>query len=157
MDTPGTHTVVQASGVDQYLTFSLGEEEYGLDILKVQEIKGYTKATPLPDSPPHVKGVINLRGTIIPVLDLRCLFSMEEAVADKATVVIVVMVADSIVGFLVDGVNDVLSIPRENIEQAPDLTRRGNGDFISGIGQHEERLVSLLEIDSLLGVGAKPL
>jgi purine-binding chemotaxis protein CheW len=82
---------------------------------------------------------------------------MEEVVADKATVVIVVTTADSIVGFLVDGVNDVLSIPRENIEQAPDLTRRGNGDFISGIGQHEERLVSLLEIDSLLGVGAKPL
>lgn len=138
------------SDVSQFLTFTLDQEEYGIDILKVQEIKGYSKVTPLPNTPPYVKGVMNLRGTVVPVVDLRKKFSMGEASEDESAVVIVVMVRNKIVGLLVDAVSDVLSIPLESIQPAPELTRGLDNDFLAGIGQCGDRLVTFLEIEQVI-------
>ena len=150
MSDADTQTVGYTSDASQYLTFTLDQEEYGIDILKVQEIKGYTKVTPLPNTPPYVKGVMNLRGTVVPVVDLRSKFSMGETSEEGAAVVIVVMVEEKVVGLLVDAVSDVLSIPNESIQPAPELTRGLNTNFISGIGQCGDRLVTLLEIEAVL-------
>lgn len=144
------HTVGYTSDGNQFLTFTLDEEEYGIDILKVQEIKGYTKVTPLPNTPPYVKGVMNLRGIVVPVVDLRSKFCMGAAPDDGSAVVIVVMVKEKVVGLLVDAVSDVLSIPHESIQPAPELTRGLKTNFISGIGQCGERLVTLLEIEQVI-------
>lgn len=150
MSKPEAHAVGYTSDGNQFLTFTLDEEEYGIDILKVQEIKGYTKVTPLPNTPPYVKGVMNLRGIVVPVVDLRSKFSMGEAPDDGSAVVIVVMVREKVVGLLVDAVSDVLSIPQESIQPAPELTRGLTTNFISGIGQCGERLVTLLEIEQVI-------
>jgi purine-binding chemotaxis protein CheW len=146
-----TQTMILTSGANQYLTFTLGEEEYGLDILKVQEIKGYDRATPLPDSPPCVKGVINLRGTVVPVVDVRSRFSMGEVAEDGESVVIVVTIDERLTGLLVDAVKDVLTILEENIQPAPEITRGADSDLIGGIGQFGERMVTLLDIERVLG------
>src|SRR5271154_1024816 len=103
-------TTGYAADLDQYLTFTLGAEEYGIEILKVQEIKGYSAITHIPNAPPHVKGVMNLRGTVVPVVDLRARFGMEAVEYSKFTVIIVVMVGEKIAGVVVDAVSDVLNI-----------------------------------------------
>ncbi len=150
MSESDVQTVGYTSDVNQYLTFNLDQEEYGIDILKVQEIKGYSKVTPLPNTPPYVKGVMNLRGTVVPVVDLRKKFSMGETSEDEDAVVIVVMVRSRIVGLLVDAVSDVLSVPKESIHPAPDLTRGLDNSFIAGIGQCGDRLVTFLEIEQVI-------
>ena len=105
----------------QYLTFALGQEEYGIDILRVQEIKGLSAVTPIPNSPAYVKGVMNLRGTVVPIFDLRLKFGMESQAYDRFTVIVVVNVGERIVGLVVDAVSDVLDIENGSIEPAPDL------------------------------------
>src|SRR5512142_2514663 len=107
-------------GASQYLTFSLGAEEYGLEILRVQEIKGYSAITPIPNTPHHVKGVMNLRGTVVPVVDLRTKFSLASVEYNKFTVIIIVTVAAKTIGLIVDAVSDVLEIPASGIRPAPD-------------------------------------
>src|SRR6187399_2690041 len=92
----------------QFLTFQLGPEMFGLEILRVQEIKGYSPVTPIPNAPPHVKGVMNLRGAVVPILDMRCKFGMAEAAYTKFTVIIVVTVGAKVIGLVVDAVSDVL-------------------------------------------------
>ena len=145
-----TQTVGYSSDVRQFLTFTLEREEYGIDILKVQEIKGYSKVTPLPNTPPYVKGVMNLRGTVVPVVDLRKRFSMGETPEDASSVVIVVMVENKVVGLLVDAVSDVLSIPLDTIHPAPELTQGLENQFIGGIAQCGDRLVTFLDIEQVL-------
>src|SRR5262245_48308588 len=111
----------QASGSGQYLTFRLGGEEYGVEILRVQEIKGFSTATPIPNTPPYVLGVMNLRGTIIPVIDLRARLGMPKADATQFSVIVVVRVSARVVGVVVDGVSDVLDIPASDVQPAPEL------------------------------------
>lgn len=135
---------------NQYLTFSLGAEEYGIEILKVQEIKGYSTITPIPNAPPHIKGVINLRGTVIPVVDLRAKFSMDAADYTKFTVIIVVRVNDKIIGLVVDAVSDVLDIPKEEVRPAPSFGARVDTRFINGMANIGEKLAVLLDIHKLL-------
>ena len=139
-----------ASDVDQYLTFSLGQEEYGIEILKVQEIKGYSAITPIPNTPPHVKGVMNLRGTVVPVVDLRSKFSMETVEYTKFTVIIVVTIGAKIAGLVVDAVSDVLNIPASDIRPAPDFGSRADTRFITGMANSGEKLAVLLDVDRLL-------
>lgn len=122
-----------------------------MDILKVQEIKGYSKVTPLPDSPHHVKGVMNLRGTVVPVVCLRGKFSMSEVPNEEEAVFIVVTVHDKLIGLLVDAVSDVLSIQSEDIQPAPEMSQGVDSNSISGIGCCGERLITLLDIESVLG------
>ncbi|MCW5978808.1 MAG: purine-binding chemotaxis protein CheW [Bryobacteraceae bacterium] len=145
--TLGTETGTQ---VNQYLTFTLGSEEYGIEILKVQEIKGYTGITPIPNTPPYIRGVMNLRGTVIPVVDLRVKFSMEEQAYDKFTVIIVVTVRDKVIGVVVDAVSDVLDVAASQIRETPDLGARADVRFIGGMATVGEKLVVLLDIEKLL-------
>ena len=138
------------AGIQQYLSFALGDEQYGIDILRVQEIKGYSGITPIPNTPAHIRGVMNLRGTVIPVVDLRAKFHLETRAYDKFTVIIVVTVGARIIGLVVDGVSDVLDISRSEIRPAPELGQADNTRFISGMVHVGERLVVLLDIAMLL-------
>jgi len=128
----------------------LGEEQYGIEILKVQEIKGYSAITPIPNTPPHIKGVINLRGTVVPVVDLRAKFSLAATDYNKFTVIIVVNVGEKVIGMLVDAVSDVLDIAASEIRTAPDLGGRVDTRFISGMATIGERMTVLLDIERLL-------
>lgn len=134
----------------QYLTFTLGEEEYGVEILRVQEIKGYSSVTPIPNSPAWVKGVINLRGTVVPVFDMRQKFRMEAREYDRFTVIVVVNVGTRVVGLIVDSVSDVLDFDVDAIEPAPDLGAMVDTTTIQGIARNGDRLVTLLDIDRVV-------
>ncbi len=141
---------------DQYLTFIMADEEYGVDILCVQEIRGWENATPLPNSPPHIKGVINLRGTIIPIVDLRQCFGMESIEYTAITVVIVLKVktekGDRVMGIVVDAVSDVYSLSEQDMRPAPDLGNSINTECIKGLVNVNDKMVILLNIDQLLSI-----
>ena len=138
----------------QFLTFTLGQEEYGVEILKIQEIKGYTAVTPLPNAPPHVKGVINLRGTIVPIVDLRAKFALAAVECTKYTVIVVVQVGGQTVGFIVDAVSDVLTVAAGAIQPTPDCHGQVDTTYLTGLTQASEKLVVLLDIDKVLGEAA---
>lgn len=139
----------------KYLTFMLGREEYGLEILKVREIIGYMDITAVPRAPEYIKGVINLRGQVIPVLDLRSRFGMETAEVTDQTCIIVVEINQQgrrfNTGLVVDQVQEVLDIDGENIEDAPQFGGDIQTDFILGIGKVENAIKILLDIDKVLG------
>jgi purine-binding chemotaxis protein CheW len=139
-----------AADGSQYLTFSLGQEEYGVEILKVQEIKGYSTITPIPNTPSHVKGVMNLRGTIIPVVDLRSKLGMPTAEYSPFTVIVVVKVGNKTMGLVVDAVSDVLNIPPRDLQPTPDFGAQVDAAFISGMARAGEKLVVLLDLDRVL-------
>jgi purine-binding chemotaxis protein CheW len=134
----------------QFLTFSLGEELYGVDILRVQEIKGYSAVTKIPNTPSHIKGVLNLRGIIVPIVELRAKLGMPTIDYTAVTVIIVVVLLDKVMGLVVDAVSDVLDIEKKNIQSAPDFGNRVDVTFLKGIGKSGDKLVSLLDLDRLL-------
>lgn len=139
----------------QMLTFILGEETYGVDILRVQEIRGWSTVTKIPHAPPHVLGVLNLRGAIVPIVDLRMRFSLERAEYTAVTVIIVMSVSTATgyrdFGVVVDGVSDVVDVSTNEIKPAPDLGTRGSNDYLLGLASIAERMVVLLDIDRLIG------
>lgn len=139
-----------AAATSQFLTFVLGAEQYGVEILKVQEIKGYSAVTPIPNTPPHIKGVINLRGTVVPVVDLRARFCMETIEYNKFTVIILLSVGRKVIGLVVDAVSDVLDIAAADMRPAPDLGSRVDTRFITGMAAIGDRMTVLLDIDRLL-------
>ena len=134
----------------QFLTFNLGEELYGVDILRVQEIKGYTAVTKIPNTPSHIKGVLNLRGTIVPIIELRTKFTMPTIDYTAFTVIIVVVVRDKIMGLVVDAVSDVLNIDKKDIQPPPQFGAKVDVSFLNGIGKSGDKLVALLDMDRLL-------
>lgn len=140
-----------------YLTFTLGAEEYGIDLLKIQEIKGYSTVTPIPNTPKYVKGVMNLRGTVVPVVDLRAKFGLNEVEYNKFTVIIVVMLGKKVTGLVVDAVSDVLNVAKTNIQAAPAFGASIDTSFLTGMARTGEKLVLLLDMDKLLGNDAKEL
>ena len=142
-----------ATDGNQYLTFALGQEEYGLEILKVQEIKGYSAITPIPNTPPYLKGVMNLRGTIIPVLDLRAKFSLAKTEYNRFTVIIVVLVGTKLVGVIVDAVSDVVHIPSADIQAAPDVVAQIETRFIRGMARAGVKPIVLLDIEKVISDG----
>jgi len=144
-----TETIVGAE-TSQFLTFTLGEEEYGIDILKVQEIRGYSATTYIPNAPAHVKGIINLRGTVVPVVDLRAKFGMAAVEYTKFTVIVVVKVAEKIAGLIVDAVSDVLNVASSEIRPAPDFGTHCDTRFIRGVVSVADKLAVLVNIDELL-------
>lgn len=148
-DTASTTTSAQALG-EEYLTFTLGEEDYGVDILKVQEIRGYDAVTRLPDAPEFIKGVINLRGTIVPVVDLRIKFKLGDVRYDSFTVMIILNLAGRVVGMVVDAVSDVIRLTDEQVRPAPDLGAGVDTRYLGGVGTAGERMILLLDIDRLL-------
>ena len=139
-----------SSDDQQYLTFNLAEEYYGVDILKVQEIKGYTNVTKIPNTPDYLKGVLNLRGTIVPIVDLRMKFGMGVTEPTSFTVVVVVNVRNRVMGFLVDAVSDVLDLNAKDIQPPPELGTTVDITFVAGIGNSNDHLVTLLDIDRVL-------
>jgi len=140
-------------GMLQYLAFELNDEHYGVDILRVQEIKGWDPVTPIPNTPPHLCGVLNLRGAIVPIVDLRLLFAMPFVAYSKTTVVIVLKVHEvtqRTVGIVVDAVSDAHMIDPDFIKEAPDFGEVVATDFISGIANVNDNMLMLLDVDSLL-------
>src|ERR1700761_7505405 len=144
-----------ADGSHQVLTFVLGRETYGVDILRVQEIRGYSAVTKIPHAPAHVLGVLNLRGSIVPIVDLRMRFALDHAEYTAVTVIIVVSVMSAAgrgdFGVVVDGVSDVVDVNTEEVKAAPDLGSRGATDYIRGLVPVADRMVVLLDIDRLIG------
>ncbi len=135
---------------NQFLTFQLGDELYGVDILRVQEIKGYTTVTKIPNTPPHIKGVLNLRGTIVPIVELRTKFGMPTIAYTMFTVIVVVVVKEKIMGLVVDSVSDVLNISKNDIQPPPQFGSKVDVTVLTGIGKSGDKLVALLNIDQLL-------
>lgn len=134
----------------QVLTFILGKEIYGLDILKVQEIRGWSDPTCIPNAPSFIRGVINLRGAIVPILDLRNRFAMDDVGMTKSTVVIVVSVQTRTVGMMVDAVSDVVDLSPSDIRPAPDFGTSIDSSFITGLVPHEDKMIILLAINDML-------
>lgn len=150
MNEPTSEKTSYANDTYQFLTFALGQEEYGVEILKIQEIKGFSAITPLPNAPEFIKGVLNLRGTIVPIIDLRKKFSLPEVGYTKFTVIVVVQVQGKIMGFVVDAVSDVLNVAGTDIQPTPDLYGQVDTSFINGLARAGEKLVILLDIEKVL-------
>ncbi len=142
-------------GAQQYLTFQLADEYYGVEILRVQEIKGWDSVTPIPNTPAHVCGVLNLRGVIVPIVDLRLLFQMPFNAYTKTTVVIVLKIegiTDRVVGIVVDAVSEAQNVDPQMISTAPDLGSVVDTSFIKGITTNDDYMLMLLDVDKLLSV-----
>jgi len=139
--------------VREVLVFVLGGEEYAVDILKVQEIRGYEKVTAIPSAPPYLKGVVNLRGIIVPVIDMRIKFGLAEAKYDSFTVVIILRVSGRVIGVVVDGVSDVVRLTPSEVKPAPGLGSIVDSGFLAGLATQGDRMILLLEIEKFLGSG----
>ncbi len=136
----------------KYLTFVLGTEEYGIEILKVREIIGLMDITSVPQTPDYMKGVFNLRGKVIPVVDLRLKFAMSERGYTQETCTIVVEVDNALIGIVVDSVSEVVDISGKEIEVTPDFEKKIDTDFIMGLGKTKDKLIILLDIEQVLSV-----
>lgn len=134
----------------EFLTFRLGAEEYGIDILRVQEIRGYEQPTRIANAPAFIKGVINLRGVIVPIIDLRLKFGLDNAEYNTFTVVIILNVASRVVGIVVDQVSDVIELNGGQIKPAPEFSSDIDSSFIQGLGQVGERMLILTDIEKLM-------
>jgi purine-binding chemotaxis protein CheW len=137
----------------EYLTFTLGDEEYGIDILKVQEIRGYDAVTRIANAPSFIKGVINMRGVIVPILDMRLKFNIGQVEYNEFTVVIILNVADRVVGIVVDGVSDVIALKRTQIRPAPEFGSLMDTAYIDGLTTLDERMVIMIDIEKLITSG----
>jgi purine-binding chemotaxis protein CheW len=146
----GTAMATGAARAGKYLTFALEKTEYGLEILKVREIIGMMEITEVPRTPEFVRGVMNLRGKIIPVMELRRVFGMQTVEEDENTRIVVVEIAGLEVGIVVDCVREVFDIHEESIEDAPSFGLAVDTDFVLGIGKRDERVTILLDIDKVL-------
>ena len=134
----------------EFLTFTLGPEEYGIDILKVQEIRGYDAVTTIANTPNFIKGVINLRGIIVPIVDMRIKFKLENVSYDQLTVVIILNLASRVVGMVVDGVSDVIALTPEQIKTAPQFGATLDTQYLMGLGTVDERMLILVDIEKLM-------
>ncbi|NDP38419.1 MAG: chemotaxis protein CheW [Rhodoferax sp.] len=136
--------------IREFLAFKLGTEEYGIDILRVQEIRSYEEPTRMANAPAFVKGVINLRGVIVPILDLRMKFNLEQVNYDSFTVVIVLTIGTQVVGMVVDGVSDVITLAPEQLRPVPEFSSAVSSDHLLAIGSVGERMLILLDIEKLM-------
>lgn len=139
-----------AAGTREYLTFRLDQEEYGIDILKVQEIRSYEPPTRIANAPPFIKGVVNLRGTIVPIVDMRLKFNCAKAQYNAFTVVIILNLRHRIVGIVVDSVSDVMELPPESLKAAPDVESVIDSGAVLGLGSLADRMLILLDIEKLM-------
>lgn len=139
-----------SSDAREYLTFRLDQEEYGIDILKVQEIRGYEPPTRVANAPSFIKGVVNLRGTIVPIVDMRLKFNCSKAEYNSFTVVIILNLRNRIVGIVVDSVSDVMELQPESIKVAPDIDSVIDSSAVLGLGSLGDRMLILLDIERLM-------
>ncbi len=146
-----TNTVnTSGSAGGEYLTFTLGKEEYGMEILKVQEIRGYDAVTAIANTPAFIKGVVNLRGIIVPIVDLRIKFNLGNVDYNETTVVIILNLSHRVVGVVVDSVSDVLTLTLEQIKAAPSLSASLDTKYITGLGTIDQRMLILVDIEKLM-------
>lgn len=145
-----TSVTQQQEGSYRFLTFLLDEQEYGLELFKIQEICGYAPITPIPNLPPHVRGVMNLRGTVLPVIDLRMKFHLPAVEYSKFTVIVIAKVEEKTVGLLVDAVSDVLQVSQEGMRTAPDFGAAVDTEFIRGVFHTHDHLAVALNLEKLL-------
>jgi purine-binding chemotaxis protein CheW len=138
------------SAAGEYLTFKLGTEEYGLEILKVQEIRGYDAVTKIANTPDFIKGVVNLRGKIVPIVDLRIKFNLSNVEYDEFTVVIVLSLNRRVVGVVVDGVSDVMALKDDQIRDVPSLVTSIDTKYIVGLATVEEKMLIIVDIEQLM-------
>jgi len=135
----------------EFLTFRLGQEEYGIEILKVQEIRCYEAVTAIANAPDFIKGVVNLRGIIVPIVDMRIKFNLGQASYDEFTVVIILNVASRVVGMVVDGVSDVIQLAGDQVRAAPDFSSNSfDTNYITGLGTADDRMLILIDIERLM-------
>ncbi len=144
------NTQAAEAGAREFLTFTLGNEEYGIDILKVQEIRGYDAVTKIANAPDFIKGVINLRGVIVPIVDMRIKFNLGNVEYNQFTVVIILNVAQRIVGIVVDGVSDVITMTQEQIRPAPEFGSTMDTQYLMGLGTLDNRMIILTDIEKLM-------
>ena len=145
-----TENVAAEETLQEYLTFILGDEEYGIEILKVQEIRGYDAVTRIANTPDFIKGVINLRGHIVPIIDLRIKFKLGKIDYDEFTVVIILNIGNRVAGIVVDGVSDVLALSAAQIRAVPDLVSDIDNKYLLGLGTVGERMLILVDIELLM-------
>ena len=146
---PGSPPV--AADTNEFLTFTLGREEYGIDILKVQEIRRYDTVTRIANAPEFIKGVVNLRGVIVPIVDMRIKFSLGSVEYNQFTVVIILNVGRRVVGMVVDGVSDVITLAPDQVRPAPEFGAGLDTRYILGLGTLNERMIILADIERLMG------
>ena len=134
----------------EFLSFTLGQEEYGIDIQKVQELRGYDTVTRIANAPEHIKGVVNLRGIIVPIIDMRIKFNLGTPTYDQFTVVIILNIASRVMGMVVDSVSDVITLKPEQIKPAPTMGSALDTEYLMGLGTIEERMLILIDLDRLM-------
>ena len=134
----------------EFLAFTLGQEEYGIDIQKVQELRGYDTVTRIANAPEHIKGVVNLRGIIVPIIDMRIKFNLGTPTYDQFTVVIILNMASRVMGMVVDSVSDVITLSPEQVKPAPEMGSVLDTDYLIGLGTLDERMLILVDIDRLM-------
>jgi purine-binding chemotaxis protein CheW len=137
----------------QFLAFTLGTEEYGIDIQKVQELRGYDAVTHIANAPEFIKGVVNLRGVIVPIIDMRIKFALGTPTYDQFTVVIILNVAGRVMGMVVDSVSDVINLSAEQVKPAPEMGSAIEADYLIGLGVVEQRMLILVDIERLMSAG----
>lgn len=144
---PNKGGTLSESTIRQFISFTIGDEEYGVDIMAIREIKGWADTTELPNTPIYMRGVINLRGAIVPILDLRARFGSRMTEATARNVIIVVAVGSRVAGIMVDAVADILAVPAEQIQPVPQLDQGAAAGFLTGLVTVEGRMVALLDLD----------
>jgi purine-binding chemotaxis protein CheW len=140
----------QTKNALEFLAFCLGEEEYGIDIQKVQELRGYDAVTRIANAPDFIKGVVNLRGIIVPIIDMRIKLNLGTPTYDQFTVVIILNIADRVIGMVVDSVSDVITLTPEQVRPAPEMGAALDTDYLIGLGALEQRMLILVDIDKLM-------
>ncbi len=141
--------LAESSGQEQYITFTVGEQEYGVDIMSVREIKGWVETTLLPNTPDYMRGVLNLRGVIVPIFDLRCRFGLGETEATNLHVIVIIAVKERMVGILVDTVSDILTVSTSDIRDVPKMETLIEEEYLTGLVTIEDRMVALLNQERL--------
>jgi purine-binding chemotaxis protein CheW len=143
-------TGASAAKALEFLAFTLGQEEYGIDIQKVQELRGYDAVTRIANAPEYIKGVVNLRGIIVPIIDMRIKFNLGTPTYDQFTVVIILNMASRVMGMVVDSVSDVITLSPEQVKPAPEMGSVLDTDYLIGLGTLDERMLILVDIDKLM-------
>ena len=141
---------ITAARALEFLAFTLGQEEYGIDIQKVQELRGYDTVTRIANAPEHIKGVVNLRGIIVPIIDMRIKFNLGTPTYDQFTVVIILNMASRVMGMVVDSVSDVITLTPQQVKPAPEMGSVLDTDYLIGLGTLDERMLILVDIDKLM-------
>jgi len=145
-----TETAEKNLATHEFLAFTLGNEEYGIHILKVQELRGYENPTRIANAPDFIKGVVNLRGIIVPIVDMRIKFKLGTPTYDQFTVVIILNIAGRVVGMVVDSVSDVITLSPDQVKPAPEMGTALNTDYLIGLGTVDQRMLILVDIDKLM-------